>query len=289
MARIVILGAGDIGGALAYTLLRHARVDEVRLVDDETGVAGGKALDIRQAGAIEKSDTRVTASSDLGEVVGAAVVVVADRAGKDGGEWTSDAGASLLERVAPLVPHTAIVCAGASQAPLVDRAVRSGLVRRRHILGSAPEALASAVRAMVGLETNGSAGEVSLAVTGVPPSSFVVGWSDATVGGSNIARVLAPPVLARLDARVTRLWPPGPAALASGAARFVESIVAGTRPQLSAFVALDGELNLRHGVSALPVRLGPRGIDEIAAPALSEHERTRLGNALGDGGPARRA
>ncbi|HVB36889.1 MAG TPA: hypothetical protein VND92_00055 [Vicinamibacterales bacterium] len=283
MSRVVIIGAGDIGGALAYTLARHARVDEVRLVDDAAGVAAGKALDIRQAGSIEKSDTRVVASSDIGEVVGATVVVLADRAEPGGGEWSGDDGFALLGRIAPLIPHTAIVCAGVLQARLVDRAVRSGLVRRRHIVGSAPEALTSAVRAMVALEANGSPGEVSLAVTGVPPSSLIVGWSEATIGGANIARVLAPPVLARLDARVTRLWPPGPAALASAAARFIESIAGGARPQVCGFVALDGELGLRHGVSALPVRLGARGIDTIATPALSEHERTRVGNALGDG------
>lgn len=282
MSRVVIIGAGDIGGALAYTLVRHARVDEVRLVDEAAGVAAGKALDIRQAGPIERSDTRVTASAEIGEVVGATVIVLADRAGSGGGEWAGDEGFALLERIAPLARHTAIVCAGAGQAALVERAVRSGLVRRPRIVGSAPEALASAVRALVALEVNGSPGDVALSVTGVPPSSLIVGWSEATVGGAGIARALTPPALARLDARVPRLWPPGPAALASAAARFIESIAGGARPQVSGFVALDGELGLRHGVSALPLRLGPRGIDTIATPALSEHERTRVGNALGN-------
>jgi malate dehydrogenase len=278
MSRVVILGAGEIGGALAYTLGRHARVDEVRLVDAEAGVAAGKALDIRQAGPIEKFDTRVTAAGDVAEVVGATVVVIADRAGA--GEWADEDGVALLDRIAPLAPHTAIVCAGARQASLIERAVRQGITRRRAIVGSAAEAMASAVRAMVALEVDGSPEEVRLAVSGGPPAGFVVGWSEATVGGANISRVLDPPVLARLDARVARLWPPGPQALASAAARFVESIVVGAPHQLCGFVALDGEFGTRRGVSTLPLRLGRRGIDTIGPLALSAHERTRVENGL---------
>ncbi|HVC18817.1 MAG TPA: hypothetical protein VNE16_01970 [Vicinamibacterales bacterium] len=280
MLKVVIIGAGDLGGALAFTLARHDRVGEVRLVDAQAGIAAGKALDILQSGPIERFGTRVTASDDVGDVVGSDLVVIADRAGAAGGEWTGDEAVALLDRLAPLVPRAPIVCAGAAAAPLIEQGVSAGTVRRGRLFGSAPEALAASVRAMVALEINGSPDEVSLAVAGVPPAGFVVGWSDATIGGANVARVLTPPALARLTALVPRLWPPGPVALASAAARVADAIAVGSRRQVSCFVVLDGELGARRGLAALSVRLGPRGLEAVALPALSAHERTQLDNAI---------
>jgi hypothetical protein len=121
---------------------------------------------------------------------------------------------------------------------------------------------------------------VALSVAGLPPAGFIVGWSEATIGGAAIGRVVTPPTLRRLAARLAPLWPPGPAALASAAARVVESIVTGSRRQATCFVALDGELGQRIGVSALPVRLGSRGVESVGAPALSAQERTQLENVL---------
>lgn len=280
MPRIVILGAGELGGALAYTLARRDRVREIRLIDPAGGVAAGKALDIRQSGPVEGFDAQITASSDISHVVSADMIVIADPvagATEAGEDWS----AGLLRRIAPLVPRVAVIAAGAAHASLIALNAREGLLPRLRVLGSAPEALVAAARTMVALEMNASPDDVALSVAGLPPSGFVVGWSEATIGGAAIGRVLPPPTLRRLAARVARVWPPGPAALASAAARVVETMVTGSRRQATCFVALDGELGQRIGVSALPVRLGARGVESVDAPALSAGERTLLENVLG--------
>ncbi len=66
------------------------------LVDDAADVARGLALDIRQAGPIAGSSTAVEGTGDTGAVVGAGVVVVADRHGA--GEWRGDDGLALVAR-----------------------------------------------------------------------------------------------------------------------------------------------------------------------------------------------
>jgi malate/lactate dehydrogenase len=45
-------------------------------------------------------------------------------------------------------------------------------------------------------------------------------------------------------------------------------------------VALDGEMNVRGAVAALPVRLGPGGVVRIAEPKLSAQERVKFENGL---------
>ena len=52
MSLVAIIGAGEIGGAVARALASRSRVDAIRLIDDKESVAAGKALDLMQAGPV---------------------------------------------------------------------------------------------------------------------------------------------------------------------------------------------------------------------------------------------
>ena len=90
MSLVAIVGAGEIGGAAARALAFRSRVDVVRLIDGQESVAAGKALDLRQAGPVRGSDTRVEAAADLSAASGATAIVLADPAGS--AEWTGESG-----------------------------------------------------------------------------------------------------------------------------------------------------------------------------------------------------
>src|SRR5438105_1055505 len=95
MSSVAILGAGELGGALAHLLARSNAVREIRLIDDGGTIAAGKALDISQAGAVEGHACRVEGSSDFSVASGSSIVIVADRTGR--GEWHGDEGLALLK------------------------------------------------------------------------------------------------------------------------------------------------------------------------------------------------
>ena len=280
MSFIAILGAGTLGGALAHKLAGRDRVRAVRLIDPASGVAAGKALDIQQAGPVERFDTRVTAAREIDAVIGAAAVVVTGPADTPEEDWQGEAALALLDRVAHLTRRTPIVCAGASQGPLVANGVQQLGIERTRILGSAPGAFVSGLRALVALEARVSPGEVAINLLGVPPAHAVVPWSSATIGGYPLEDTLSPPQLARLRDRAERLWPPGPFVLASAAARVVEAlVVGGAGRRFTCFVGEDsGE---GPGGRSLGVTLGHNGIEEIRPATLSRFEQVRLENALG--------
>ena len=223
MSTIVILGAGEIGGALARQLAATDLVSRIVLVDDLGTVAAGKALDVAQSSPVDRYHTRMSGTSDLAAVVGAAVVVLADRAGQPGGEWQDEAGLALLKRVAGLNQAAPLLCAGASQGGLVERGVNESGIARARLFGTAAEALRSAVTAITALEANAAPSDISLSVLGRPPHQVIVPWDEAAIGGRSIPKVLSAAQLARLDARVARLWPPGPYALASAATRIIRT------------------------------------------------------------------
>ena len=279
MSGVAIIGAGDLGGTLAHTLAVRDRINEIRLVDDAADVAAGKALDIRQSCPIERSDLRLSTSGDLAMAIGANVVVMADAAGPRPAEWSGEAGLARLRRVVEQDRDAVVVCAGASQRELMQQAVRDGAAARSRLIGSAPRALESAVRAIVALEADCAARDVTLSVLGVPPHATVVTWDSATIATAPLTGALSDQAIGRLKARVPHLWPPGPYGLASAASDLCEAIASNRgRPTFSCYVAV--EQRPTAAVLATLVKLGPAGVREHVAPGLSPGEQVEFDDAL---------
>ena len=274
MSFVAIIGAGAIGGSLAHTLAARDTVGEIRLIDTDVSVAGGKALDILQSGPVQGFATKLSASSSFMSAAGADAIVIADHA-SGSGEHAGEAGLALVRQLVAVEGRAPLVFAGATQRALMQRAVVELHVGASRVVGAAPTALESAVRALAGLLLDGSGVEVSLRIVGVPPHGAVIAWEEATAFGQPIASELPPHLMSGLSARLPGLWPPGPYALASAAARVVEGILTGGRRRLSCFAA-----DARGRVAALPVELGADGIRKVHQPVLTPQERTLFESAI---------
>ena len=284
MRSIVIFGAGELGGALARQLAAADIAARVVLVDAARSVAEGKALDIRQASPVDRYSTAVDGSDDDSSAIGCDAIVIADRvsasAPQADGEWQGDAGVGLLQRVWQLNPRALLICAGARQLDMVERAVRELGVARERIIGSAPEALRAAVVSMTALEAGCAPMDVSLTVVGRPPGQIIVPWEDASIGGRRASDVLSPPAITRLDGRLTRLWPPGPLTLASAATRMLYAAATRSRQSMSAFVAVTREEGDRGRVAMLPITVSGSSVSAVLTPTLSTRDRVRLDTVL---------
>src|SRR5260221_12744227 len=96
MSTVAIIGAGPLGGALARALAGRGRVAEVRLIDPEGRIAGGKALDILQSSPIEPFNTRMTAATSYAAAAGAGATVLATLG--PGAEVAGETGLALVRR-----------------------------------------------------------------------------------------------------------------------------------------------------------------------------------------------
>jgi malate dehydrogenase len=281
---IAIFGAGELGGALARQLAAADITSRVILVDEARTVAEGKALDIRQASPVDRYTTAVDGADDPSVAIGADAVVVADRAAPPSGatssEWQGDAGVGLLQRLAELNPRALLLCAGGRQIELVERGVREVGIARERLIGSAPEGLRAAIVSLTALEAGCPPSEISLAVVGRPPGEIIVPWEDASIGGRRASDVLSPPALTRLDARLARLWPPGPLTLASAATRVLSAAATRTPRAFSAFVAVTRDEGDRGRVAMLPVTVAGTRVSAVLTPTLSTRDRVRLDTVL---------
>ena len=277
MSFIAIVGAGAIGGALAQRLASRGRVREVRLIDEQGSVAQGKALDIQQSGAVDGFVTKLTSASAIAAAAGAAAVVIADAAAGDA-EYAGEAGLALVKRLTAIESSAPLIFAGNTQRSVIVRAASELHVARRRLIGSAPSALEAAIRALAALEADGSASEMQLRVVGVPPDAAVIAWEEATASGQPISSLIPPHRLLAISARLPRLWPLGPFALASAAARVAEAAANGSRRRYTCFVCVsEGEMPA--AVLALPVEIARTGVTRVLRPSLTRQEQTLLDNA----------
>ena len=278
MTTVAIIGAGELGGAVAQALAARDTVARLVIIDSAASAAAGKALDIQQMGAIAGWHTRLRGTADMADAIGCAVCIVADRFA--GGEWQGEEGRAMLVTLARTAGDTSLVLAGATQIDLLTRAIRDAGWRRHRVVGSCTEALASSIRAIVALEARCAPAEVMLSVLGVPPG-VVVAWSEATIGGFALERVLSPVQLGRVQARSAKLWPPRPFNLGLAAATVAEGMIRAARRTFNVLTVLDGEHGVRGRVGAVPAFLNQGGIAATRTASLSTRERVLLDTALG--------
>lgn len=274
---IAILGAGELGAAIARRLADRDLAGRIVLVDADEERARGKALDIRQAGPVAGSDTIVEGYGGLdGLDPRPEVVVVADPPDLADPARAPLRATDLIRRLQPALAQAFFVFAGADAAWLVEAAVAAGLPRRR-VLGSAPLAFAAAFRHRLARELDVRVTDVTATVLGLPPEHVVL--PQAAVGGLPVEGVWAGGPSRRVLRRL-RGRPLGPVALAAAAAHVVTCLLAPRPTTLTVLALLDGEYGCKGIALAVPARLGANGVESVLELALEPVDRVAFGNAV---------
>ena len=280
VSTVAILGAGALGAAIAHRLAERARVRDIRLIDTNANVAAGKALDIHQSGPIGRSDTRLSATSDVLAAAGADVIVLADDT--EASEWEGDRGLILVGRLLRAGTRAPFVFAGARQIWLMEAAVRELGLPANRVVGTAASGVVNSIAALTAIEL-GQTG-VHVTVCGRPPA-LVIAWSSATIAGSLVTDLVPAHRLLAISSALPRLMP-GPQAVSAATAPIVEALVAGSRRRYQAMTVLEEELRARGVAVMLPLELAPGRILGRFVPTLSPQELTEVTKSLPPAGSA---
>jgi len=97
----------------------------------------------------------------------------------------------------------------------------------------------------------------------------------------SLERVVSQVQLRRIEARASRLWPPGPYALGAAAACVTEALLQSSRRSYSVLTVLNGEFDVRDRIGAVPALLASHGVAHTRVPSLNARERVQLDTALG--------
>ncbi len=287
--KVVVLGAGNIGGSLAQRLAEMGIAREVTLIDIVEGLPQGKALDIQESAPILGFSTRVTGTNSLEGLRGADVVVETAGLARKPGMSRSD----LLEKNAAIVKsHAEAVRAHAPNAiavvvtnpvdvmtyyfrrasgmPSARVFGESGTLDTARFRWFAADALGVAPRDVTGF------------VLGTHGDTMVPLLSLTSVAGVPLTKLLPAERLAAIVERTKKgggeivdLLKTGSAFYAPSAsqAELVRAIANDEHRLLPASAYLDGAFGAKDVYIGVPIVLGRAGVERVVEVDLSAGER----------------
>jgi malate dehydrogenase len=289
LSKIVVLGAGNIGGSLAQRLAEMDLAGEVVLVDIVDGLPQGKALDIQESAPILGFSTRVSGSNSLDALAGADVVVETAGLARKPGMSRSD----LLEKNAAIVKgHAEAVRAKAPNAVVVVVTnpvdvmtyyfrEKSGLPPAR-VFGESGTLDTARFRTFVADALGVAPRDVTGFVLGTHGDTMVPILSLTSVSGVPLSKLLPADRIHAIVERtkqgggeIVNLLKTGSAFYAPSAsqAELVRAIADDEHRLLPVATHLSGEFGETDVCVGAPVVLGRRGVERIVEVDLTAEER----------------
>ncbi|WP_159012830.1 malate dehydrogenase [Acidisoma sp. S159] len=291
--KIALIGAGNIGGTLAH-LIGLKELGDVVLFDVFGGVAAGKALDIRQSGAVDNFDAEMTGGSDYAALKDADVVIVTAGFPRQPGMSRDDLVAKNAGVIAEVAQGIKANCPGAFVIVItnpLDAMVwvmqqKSGLppnmvVGMAGVLDGARFRLFLADEFKVSVEdvtafVLGGHGDAMVplvrysTVAGIPvPDLIKMGWTTQEKIDAIVART------AHGGGEIVKLLERGSAfyAPAASAVAMAESYLRDKKRVLPCAANLNGEYGIKDLYVGVPVVIGAGGVERIVEIALNETEK----------------
>ncbi len=289
VSKIVVIGAGNIGGTLAQRLAEADLAREVVLIDIVEGLPQGKALDIQESAPILGFSTKVSGSTHLEALAGADIVVETAGLARKPGMSRSD----LLEKNAAIIrghalavrqhaPH-AVVVVVTNPVDVMTFHFRDvcGFPASR-VFGESGTLDTARFRTFVAMELGVAARDVTGFVLGTHGDTMVPLLSLTNVSGVPLTQLVPSARLAEIVERtkkgggeIVELLKMGSAFYAPSAsqAELVAAIVRDERRLLPVTAHLDGEFGLKGVCVGVPVVLGREGVVKVVEVPLAPVER----------------
>jgi len=293
--KIVIVGAGTVGGTAALFTALAVPSAQIVLVDVERVRADAQALDLAHAGAFWGHD-RVRAG-DFADAWGAAIVVVTAGLGVRPGQTRLDlaqANAAILrdivDRIAPHAPEAIWLIATNPCDALAAVAHHRLACDRERVISTGTSLDTARLRALLSERLAVVAPALEIYVLGEHGESALIHWSGASVAGmpleqflTRAGKELGPAsrgMVLRSVLEAAKLIKEGKSAtqygIASAIARICEAIVHDTNLVLSVGVVHAEVEGVPEVCVSLPMTLDAGGAHLLAYPVLDDPERLAL-------------
>lgn len=290
---ISIIGAGRVGSAVAFNVLRF-RISDVVLVDVAENLAQGEALDMMQAAPAIEFDGRVVGTTDFSNITGSEVVVVTAGVGRKPGMTRIDLTKKNAEvirftvkEVAKYAPHCKLMIVTNPVDIMTYLAYKESGFERKRVFGLGNTLDTLRFRSYIALELNVSREDVRALVIGEHGDSMVPLTDHACVSGIPIKRLLDTQQIEEIvhrtktsGADVIKLK--GATIHAPGVviALMVDAVLRGRNRVASVSTYLEGEYGQSDICIGVPVVLGKNGVERILELMLTRETRREFENSV---------
>ena len=299
MAKVSVIGAGNVGATCAYTLLKN-NVADIALIDVVDGLAKGKALDMMQAGAIEGYDKTITGSTDYGTAAGSDIVVITAGLARQPGMSRTDLidknaaiMKSVISHVVGVAPEALILVVSNPVDILAYLAWKVSGYAPNRVFGMSGVLDSARYKYFISQALNVPMSSVEGMVIGAHGDSMMPVVSLTMVNGKPLTDLLSDEKIREVidktkhgGAEIVSYLKTGSAFYAPGAssAHMVDVIVSSKSGSKSdkkdeivpCSVYAHGQYGIDGFYIGLPARLGANGVEEIVEIPLTDEEREEL-------------
>lgn len=292
MAKVSIIGAGNVGATAADVVARSGYCHEVVLLDIKPGLAEGKALDIAQTSPLLGFDTKVHGvTNDYKAIADSDVVVVTSGRPRSPGmsrddliHVNADIIKAVMEPAVFYAPNAIFIIVTNPLDTMAYYAYKLSRLPSQRVIGMAGVLDTARYRCFLAQELNASVQDIEAMLLGGHGDTMVPLPRYTTIGGIPVMNLINPSKLEAIIERtkfgggeITKLlgtsawYAPGTAV-----AQMVASILLDQKRILPCSVYLQGQYDLHDIYIGVPAKLGANGVEEIIQLALNDEEKKLL-------------
>ncbi|MEJ2500775.1 MAG: malate dehydrogenase [Campylobacterales bacterium] len=287
--RVGIVGAGNVGATVAYSLAMLGSCHEIILRDNKIEVAKGKALDMSQAAAAVRSHTVVSVAESMEQLTDCDVVVVTAGSPRLPGMSRDDllmTNANITKEVvsgiAKYSPNAIIIMVSNPLDAMTYVALKESGFDRSRVLGMAGILDSSRMASFIQEKLGYGGGQIRASVMGGHGDDMVPLPRYSTVAGVPLSDLLTDNEIDEIvdrtrhgGAEIVGYLKTGSAyyAPAKSTAIMVEAILKDTKQIHPCAVYLEGEYGYDDVVSGVPVMIGASGAEKIIEVTLDDKEK----------------
>ena len=296
--KAVVIGAGQVGAATAYTLMLSGLVSELVIIDLNTNKAKGEALDIVHG--MPLCPPAEVYAGDYPDCAGADIVIITAGANQKPGETRLDllgknraVFGSIVPQAVKYAPEALyLVVTNPVDALTLETIRLSGLPAGR-VIGTGTVLDTSRLRYLLSQHTGVDPRNIHAFVLGEHGDSEFVAWSRASIAGMTLDEYCADcgrckgPISDILDSDIEQqvrraaysiieLKGATYYAIAVAVRRIVEAILRDEQSILTVSTLLQGEYGLSGVCLSVPAIVGRGGVERVLEAGLSDSEKARL-------------
>lgn len=287
--RVGIVGAGNVGATVAYSLAMLGTCHEIILRDNKIDVAKGKALDMSQAAAAVRSHTVVSVAESIEQLTDCDVVVITAGSPRLPGMSRDDLlminakiTKEVIEGVAKYSPNAIVIMVSNPLDAMTYVALKESGFDRNRVLGMAGILDSSRMASFIQEKLGYGGGQIRASVMGGHGDDMVPLPRYSTVAGVPLFDLLTEEEIAEVvdrtrhgGAEIVGFLKTGSAyyAPAKSTAIMVEAVLKDTKQIHPCAVYLEGEYGFSDVVSGVPVMIGANGAEKIIEVTLDEKEQ----------------
>lgn len=290
---ITIIGAGKVGSAAAFNILRY-RIGDVVLIDIFENLAKGEALDMMQTAPAIEFDGKIVGTNDFSAMKGSEIVILAAGEARKPGMTRIDLmnkNAAIVKSVVKEIVKYAPDCKLMVVTNPVDImtyvAYKESGFERNRVFGMGNILDTLRFRSYIATELNVSREDVRALVIGEHGDSMVPLVEYASVSGIPITKLLREEQIEKIvnltvssGADVIKLKGSTTYAPAATIAIMADAILRGRNRVMSVSTYLQGEYGFSDVSIGVPVVLGRNGIERVLELELTSEVKRRFENSV---------